>query len=149
MPAAHAHDPLSWRRPAAADLPLLARMNRQLIEDEGSRNPMRIPQLEARMRDWLESGEYDAILFEFHDAVVAYALYQQRTDAIYLRQFFVDRAFRRRGIGRRAIRMLLQDILPAGQRITLEVLTANPDGYAFWKRLGFRDYAVTLEGETG
>ena len=41
-------------RPAnEADLLLLAQMNKRLIEDEGSRNPMSLDQLADRMRGWL------------------------------------------------------------------------------------------------
>ena len=35
-----------------ADLPLLAEMNRRLIEDEGSENPMTVAELQQRMRAW-------------------------------------------------------------------------------------------------
>ena len=47
-----------------ADLPLLAKLNKQLIEDEGHRNPMTVAELETRMRNWLESGIYEAWLFK-------------------------------------------------------------------------------------
>lgn len=140
---------LHYRRPSLADLPVMARMNSDLIEDEGSHNPMNPPQLEERMRDWLESGDYDAILFEYNDALVAYALFQQKPESIYLRQFFVDRDFRRQGIGRSAIHLLLNEIFAPGLRLTLDVLVSNPTGRAFWRSVGFRDYAVTLEAETG
>jgi ribosomal protein S18 acetylase RimI-like enzyme len=124
-------------------------MNKDLIEDEGSHNPMTVTQLEDRMRDWLESGDYDAILFEYNAAVVAYALFQQKPESIYLRQFFVDRDFRRRGIGQSAIYMLMNDIFPRGLRITLDVLSKNPAGWTFWRRVGFHNFAFTLEAETG
>jgi ribosomal protein S18 acetylase RimI-like enzyme len=124
-------------------------MNKDLIEDEGSHNPMTVTQLEDRMRDWLESGDYDAILFEYNAAVVAYALFQQKPESIYLRQFFVDRDFRRRGIGQSAIYMLMNDIFPPGLRITLDVLSKNPAGWTFWRRVGFHNFAFTLEAETG
>jgi ribosomal protein S18 acetylase RimI-like enzyme len=140
---------LHYHRPSVSDLPILARMNKDLIEDEGSHNPMTVTQLEDRIRDWLESGDYDAILFEYNAAVVAYALFQQKPESIYLRQFFVDRDFRRRGIGQSAIYMLMNDIFPPGLRITLDVLSKNPAGWTFWRRVGFHNFAVTLEAETG
>ena len=58
-----------------SDLPILARMNKDLIDDERSHNPMSVRHLAERMKDWLESGDYDAILFEYNDALVAYALF--------------------------------------------------------------------------
>lgn len=140
---------LHYRRPLMSDLPVLARMNKDLIEDERSHNPMTVAQLAERMRDWLESGDYDAILFEYNDALVAYALFQQKPGSIYLRQFFVDRDFRRQGLGQSAIYMLLNDIFPPGLRVTLDVLASNSAGKAFWHHVGFHNYAITLEAETG
>lgn len=46
-----------------ADLPLLAEWNRQLIQDEGHRNPMTVAELQARIQGWL-AGEYRAVVFE-------------------------------------------------------------------------------------
>lgn len=46
---------LSCRQAITEDVPLLARMNQQLIEDEASRNPMSLSELENRMSNWLES----------------------------------------------------------------------------------------------
>ena len=45
---------MRYRRAVAADVSLLAGLNRQLIRDEGSRNPMGPDRLEARRRGWLE-----------------------------------------------------------------------------------------------
>ena len=91
------------------DVPLLARMNRQLVEDEQHRNRSKSDAwLEDRMRRFL-SGRYEAVLFEQVGRTVAYALYAQHSDhadTIYLRQIFVDRSCRRRGIGREAMRIL-------------------------------------------
>lgn len=47
---------------ADSDLDLLAEWNYQLIQDEGHRNPMTVPELRERMRDWL-AGEYQAMIF--------------------------------------------------------------------------------------
>ena len=54
---------LAYRAATSADVPMLARMNQQLIEDEGHRNPMRLTELESRMRSMLEV-DYTATLFE-------------------------------------------------------------------------------------
>ncbi len=69
----------------ADDCPLLAELNHQLIQDEGHRNRMRVAELERRMRDWL-AGDYRAVLFEERSEVVAYALFRELPDEIYLRQ---------------------------------------------------------------
>ena len=126
------------------DAPVLAEMNRLLIQDEGHRNPMTLPELESRMRAWLV-GEYEAVLFEHESHPVAYALYRQDQDSIYLRQLFVEREQRRRGIGRQAMSLLFAEVWPAGTRISVEVLVKNRGAHNFWRAMGFGDYAVTLE----
>ena len=142
---------MSWQFASAADLPVLARLNLQLIQDEGHPNPMSVDQLEARMRGWLQAG-YTAVLFRDAEQVVAYALYRPSDNAwegpggaIYLRQFFVVRDRRRQGLGRQAIEVLRTEVLPAGCRITLETLLANTPAQAFWRAVGFRDYCITFE----
>jgi ribosomal protein S18 acetylase RimI-like enzyme len=135
---------LQYRMATAEDIALLARLNRQLIEDEGHRNRMTLPELAERLRQWLTT-EYTAVIFEQGPLPVAYALFRPEADSIYLRQFLVERQYRRQGIGRQAMQLLLSDIWPAGQRITLDVLVHNRRGQAFWHALGFQDYAITLE----
>lgn len=130
------------------DAPLLARLNKQLIEDEGHANPMTVPELEARMRGWL-AGEYDAVLFARDAAIVAYALYRAEEEGIYLRHLFVTRERRRQGIGREAIELLMTRIWPTGTHITVEALAHNAAALAFYRAVGFSDYAITLERQAG
>ena len=130
-----------------ADLATLAEMNRQLIQDEGHHNPMTLPEFADRMRQWLEWGEYTAILFEQAAVRVGYALYRDDPDSIYLRQFFIDHRHRRRGLGRQALEVLLVQHWPPGRRATVSVLVNNTAGLAFWHAVGFHDYALTLEME--
>ncbi len=137
---------MRYRKAILADAQLLAAMNQQLIQDEGHRNRMTLPELERRMADFLE-GEYTAVLFllDPDETPAAYALYRHDPDSIYLRQFFVSRAHRRQGIGREAIRLLLDEIWPRDCRIVVEVLVSNTTGYAFWKAVGFKAYSMALE----
>lgn len=135
---------MKYRQATVDDAALLAGMNRRLIEDEGSRNPMTLAELESRMRGWLE-GEYKAVLFECDDGVCAYALYREADDGVYLRQYFVQPNFRRQGFGRAGIKQLLDEALGGTTKVTLEVLASNPEGLAFWRAVGFIDYATTLE----
>jgi len=76
---------------------------------------------------------------------VAYALYREDPDEIYLRQFFVVRTRRRQSIGRSAMQSLLSDIWPHTKRRTVSVLAHNTSGVAFWRAMGYQDYALTLE----
>jgi GNAT superfamily N-acetyltransferase len=135
---------MTFRDARLDDCALLAELNHQLIRDEGHRNPMTVPELEARMKGWL-SGEYQAVIFAEGGEVVAYALYRVGADEIHLRQLFVVRQRRRQGLGRRAVELLRTEIWPKGKRMTVEVLVENAVGAAFWRSVGFRDYALTLE----
>lgn len=135
---------LTMRMATDADAPILASLNHQLIRDEGHRNPMTEPELEARMRGFLR-GRYAAVMFYRDDAVVAYVLYRTTADGgIYLRQFFVTPDARREGVGREAV-ALLRTLWPTGTRVTVEVLSGNEIAQSFWRSMGFADYSLTLE----
>ena len=132
-------------RPATLDdCAHLAELNHQLIRDEGHRNPMTVPQLEQRIRGFIK-GEYRAVIFEECGETVAYALYSESADEVYLRQLFVVRHRRRKGIGRRAVEILRTQVWPKTKRLTVEVLLANTTAIAFWRAVGYVDYALTLE----
>ena len=88
---------------------------------------------------------FTAVVFEENDRTVAYALFCDHEDSIYLRQFFVCRDCRRRGYGREAMRILTERVWPRDKRLTVGVLSRNKIGYAFWKAVGLKDYAVELE----
>src|SRR6266542_2719760 len=90
---------LTFRHATPDDASLLAKLNHQLIQDEGHRNRMTLPELEERMRTWLKT-EYQAVLFEQGAETVAYAVYRPESGSTYLRQFFVKRERRRQVIGR-------------------------------------------------
>src|SRR5215471_13287059 len=135
---------MKFRFATADDCGLLAELNHQLIRDERHRNSMNVAQLEQRMRGFIEK-EYRAVIFEDDNEVVAYALFREEPDEIYLRQLFVLRHQRRKGIGRQAMQILRSQIWPRTKRLTVEVLVANERAVAFWRAMGYRDYALTLE----
>ena len=135
---------MTFRFADPSDCPLLAELNQQLIRDEGHRNRMTVPELEQRMRSWL-AGDYRAVMFEERGEVVAYALFCEQADEIYLRQLFVVRHRRRQGVGRRAVETLRSEVWPKTKRLSVEVLVQNEAAVAFWRAMGYRDYALTLE----
>ncbi len=137
-------DWMRYRIATADDVHLLATMNHQLIRDEGHRNAMSVPELEARMRGWL-AGEYQAVLFEDEQGTAGYALFKREPDWIYLRQFFVQPERRRFGIGKAAMNWLLENVWKDAPRIRLEVLVGNSQGIEFWRSVGFADYCLTME----
>jgi predicted acetyltransferase len=96
------------------------------------------------MKNWLAS-EYTSVIFEDGETVVAYALYCEQPEGMYLRQLFVVRDRRRQGIGRRAVEILRSQIWPKNKRLTVGVLVRNTAAVAFWRAMGYRDYSLTLE----
>ena len=135
---------MTWRAAQRRDCRLLAELNYQLIADERHRNAMGIPELERRMRGWLDEG-YQAILFERDGEVVAYALYHAQPEEVHLRHFFVARHLRRKGIGRDAFSLLRDDIWPKARRLTVSVLTHNESAMKFWRAMGYKDYCLAME----
>ncbi len=135
---------MQYRKATEKDIPLLAELNLQLIQDEGHRNPMNLIELRERMKKWLLE-EYEGALFEDGGEIAAYALFRRGSDQVYLRQFFVNRARRKKGLGKEAMNMLLTRIWPLGARVVVEVLVKNEAGYRFWKSVGFQEYAFTME----
>lgn len=139
---------LHFRAANAADVPLLAWLNRQLQQDERHRDVMELTDIELRMQRWL-AGDFEAILFEREGAVVGYAIYQREEDFIYLKQFFVCRDARRQGIGRTAIEWLCANRWQVFPRVLLNALVQNNAGLAFWRAVGFAEYCITMERTIG
>jgi ribosomal protein S18 acetylase RimI-like enzyme len=135
---------MTHRLATLEDCSRLAELNHQLIRDEGHRNPMSVDQLKNRMRSWL-SSDYRAVLYEDAGKVVAYALFREQSDEIYLRQLFVVPSRRSQGIGRRAVDILRSEVWPSNKRLTVEVLVANDRAVKFWRSVGYQDYALSLE----
>jgi predicted acetyltransferase len=133
-----------FREATPADCISLAELNHQLIRDEGNRNPMTVPELEQRMRGWL-SSDYRAVIFEEEGDIIAYALFKEQAQEIYLRQLFVVRHRRSQGIGRHAVEELRTKIWPKTKRLTVEVLVANERAVNFWRSVGYTDYTLLLE----
>jgi GNAT superfamily N-acetyltransferase len=136
---------MDYRIAVESDAPFLADINRQLIEAEWGVGGMSAERLEARMRRWLADDEYRALLFQEGGTTVAYALVSVDEDSAYVRHFFVLPAHRRGGTGRRAVELLLRQVIPPTARVTLDVLASNQSGHRFWRSVGFRDYAIRME----
>lgn len=141
----HAAGHLAVRQATPADLAVLTAFNRQLIDDQVHDNPSGTAELERRMLGWL-SGAYRVALIECDGVPVAYAVWREDEDGVYLRQFFVVRERRRTGLGRRAFALLEHEW--TGRDVRLEVLLHNERAHEFWRSLGFRDYSLTLRRRT-
>lgn len=105
---------------------------------------MSASELEQRMFGWL-GREYQAVLFEDEAGAAGYALYKNEAEWVYLRQFFVRPERRRQGLGRAAMKWLLENVWRESPRIRLDVLVGNENGIQFWRSLGFEDYCLTME----
>jgi len=118
------------------DIKLLAKMNKQLIEDEKANNLMDITQLENRMYDFLNNG-YKAFFFIIEEEIVGYALCDMTKEPKYLRQFFIKREERRKHYGKNGFIKLLEKL--ETKEIEIDVLKWNEDGIKFWKNIGFKE----------
>ena len=129
------------------DCPQLAEMNYRLIRDEGHRNPMNKIQLTRRMKSWLR-GEYSACLFKEQGKVIGYCLFRNDEGVTYIRQFFIEREFRKLGHGRKAFKLLINGFWKKHPVLRSDVLVGNEIGIEFWKSMGFKDYCLTMERKT-
>lgn len=136
-------DPLVFRPATVADAPALARLNHELIRDEGHRNPMGVDALTERLRHWLADEGYEALLAFDGDELVAYVLWRDQPDCVYLRQIYVQREYRRQGTARHLMLSVFERW--PDKRLTVDVLAGNARALAFWRRMGYRDVAVMLE----
>lgn len=126
------------------DIEQLAILNKQLIDDEKSNNPMDVKELKERMRGFLTS-DYDAYFFKVDNTVVGYALIKNSCTPLYLRQFLVDRKFRCQHLGTEAFRELLKYLKV--EKIDIEVLPWNEAGMRFWESLGFKEMSRYMRYE--
>jgi ribosomal protein S18 acetylase RimI-like enzyme len=138
-----ADDPLVLRPATLADAEALGRLNHELIRDEGPRTRMSHAELTERMGNWLAYEGYEALLGFDGDAVVAYVLWRDLPDSVYLRQIYVQREYRRQGTARQLMLTLFERW--PDKRLTVDVLAGNARALAFWRRMGYQDYAVMLE----
>lgn len=130
------------------DVPLLATWNAVLIRDEDSRTSLAPAELRSRMAGWLAAdGGYRAVIFTLPDGEFAgYALYRAEAPReIFIRQLVIAPAHRRLGLGRRCVQLLAECYWPADARLTVDVLSQNAAGLAFWRSTGFADYFVRME----
>ena len=128
------------------DISSLALMNKHLIEDEGSDNPMNVEELEDRMRGFL-SSDYNAYFFVEDEITIGYALVKHTSSPLYLRQFYIGREYRRKHYGKQAFYMLL-DFMNTTE-IDIDVLTDNEIGLKFWRNLGFKARYISMRYKKG
>lgn len=124
------------RKCTEQDLSLLAKLNKCLIEDEKSDNTMSEAELFWRMKGFLEK-EYDAYFFVIHENIIGYGLVKNDCSPLYLRQFYIDRKYRRQHYGEQAFSCLLKYLNVT--TIDIEVLSWNEAGIGFWEKMNFQE----------
>ena len=118
------------------DVDQLAELNQQLIEDEKSDNNMNLEELKSRMGMFLQT-DYSAYFFLEDHEVVGYALVNEHSRPVYLRQFLIERAYRRNHFGRKAVELLIEEL--GVSEMDTEVLSWNEAGLKFWESCGFAE----------
>lgn len=126
------------------DVLQLALLNKQLIEDEKSNNPMNIDELVERMSVFLNT-EYNAYFFMVGEEVVGYALVKHTCTPLYLRQFLIVREYRKKHYGTEAFHTLLEYL--GVDRMDIEVLPWNERGMRFWESCGFKEISRYMRFE--
>ena len=125
------------------DAEMLAKLNKHLIEDEQHPNPMNIGQLTKRMKKWLAT-DYICYMAKQNGHIVAYCLYRDEGAYYYMRQLYVDRAYRRKGIATQLLDWLYANVW-TDKRVRLDVLAHNENAVAFYKKYGFRIGVFRME----
>ena len=128
---------------ALSDVKRLAELNKYLIEDEQHPNPMNIAQLTERMNEWLAT-DYICYTVKENGYIIAYCLYRDDGGYYYMRQLYVDRAHRRKGIATQLLDWLYENVW-MDKKVRLDVLAHNEDAVAFYKRYGFRIGVFRME----
>lgn len=125
------------------DVRRLAELNRCLIEDERHPNPMNIAQLNERMKKWLAT-DYICYIVRENGHIIAYCLYRDDGGHYYMRQLYVDRAHRRKGIATQLLDWLYENVW-TNKKVRLDVLAHNEAAIDFYRRYGFRVGVFRME----
>lgn len=141
---------VSLRAANELDVEVIAGMNLQLIQDEGSTNPMNMGQLRARILEWLSSG-WDIDLLIVEERIVGYAVYRLQCNPfddtekeVYIRQYFINRDERQKGYGIEGVQLLMETRFSAVKSLIIDVLETNPQGKRFWEKAGFKPYCTNM-----
>ncbi len=133
------------------DLPHVALMNRQLIEDEHSENTLDLAGLEQRLVGFLDRG-WKIVICEEDDVPVGYATFFVGNDdldpsraRVNIGHFFIRRERRAMGRGTAFFSQLQQDFFPSRAKIVLDVLVGNTNAQSFYRSLGFAEYSIMME----
>ena len=121
----------------------LAELNRQLLADERHPDPVTTAQLTERMASWLQDG-YVGYVARRGGGTVGYCLHRDAGRYYYLRQLFIVRAHRRRGLATELLNWMYANVW-TGKPVRLDVFAHNEQAVAFYKAYGFRIAVLRME----
>lgn len=78
---------------------------------------------------------------------MGYCVYRKEKDFLYIRQLYIERTYRRKGLGLKALRILRKTVWKKCPLLRMDVLVKNGPGVRFWRMAGFKDYCLTLESK--
>ena len=91
------------------------------------------------------SGFWDSLYLGSEGGIiVAYCLYRDDGEHYYMRQLFVARGHRRRGIATKLLNWMYKNIW-ADKKVRLDVLAYNEEAVAFYRAFGFRIGCLRME----
>jgi ribosomal protein S18 acetylase RimI-like enzyme len=85
-----------------------------------------------------------SLLIVKENEILGYCLFRDDKEYIYIRQLYVEKNKRKMGLGKACIQWLKSNLW-IDRTIRMDVLSNNKDGIEFWRKMGFKDYCITME----
>lgn len=123
------------------DSNLLAKLNKELYEDEKNDNIPSLEVLKERLEAAMKKGTL-AYLFMHEEKVAGYALVRTEVTPYYLSHFFICKDMRRNKLGTVAFNELLKELNT--DSMDLDVFCWNERGQGFWRSLGFKERCIIM-----
>ncbi|PCJ51819.1 MAG: hypothetical protein COA79_25230 [Planctomycetota bacterium] len=131
------------RKASLNDCIMLGQLNKHLIEDGKHPNTMDIDQLIDRMKHFINS-EYTCYIYSLSDNIIAYCLFYGNSDFYYIRQLFVHRIHRKKGIATELLNWLFINTW-VDKKVRLDVLANNHSAIEFYEKYGFKVDCLRME----
>ena len=143
-PAARTHqEDVRIRKANPSDVGVLGLLNKRLIEDEQHPHPMTTEELTQRMAEWLQA-EYTCHLAVAGDAILGYCLFKDDGEHYYLRQLYLEREHRRKGIATFMLDWMYCHVW-TDKKVRLDVFSHNHDAIAFYQAYGFQTGCLRMQ----
>jgi 8-oxo-dGTP pyrophosphatase MutT (NUDIX family) len=138
---------LSYTHAQDEDVPMLEKLNADLLQAQNVESGMTLDALEVRMREFL-AAEYQAVLFVFREKVVGYALFKLEPKFAFVRHIYVDTSVAKKVRVDTAFQLLRKGEFEDYASVRLDVPEGNKESLKIWESIGFRPRSVRLELET-